>query len=229
MNILLVEDYQDLQLAMTETLRRQSHQVVGLAAAEEVDAAVTAQIPDLALIDLNLPKEDGLSLIKRMRHAHPMMGIIAISARNSTMDRVGGYQSGADIYLAKPVANEELVAAVNVVARRLDLQPKQELPATQTSAIELNSSTLQVNGPLGSARLTTTEFALLAGLAKARDRTLETQHIYQMLGRGDGKKSALEALVYRVRRKMAEAGAGENSIRSHRLKGYQLFCPVRIT
>lgn len=64
MNILLVEDYQELQLAMTETLKRQNHQVVGLAAAEDVDAAVVAQVPDLALIDLTLPKEDGLSLIK---------------------------------------------------------------------------------------------------------------------------------------------------------------------
>ncbi len=229
MNILLVEDYQELQLAMTETLKRQNHQVVGLAAAEDVDAAVVAQVPDLALIDLALPKEDGLSLIKRMRHAHPVMGIIVISARNSTMDRVSGYQSGADIYLAKPVANEELVAAINVLARRLDMQPKQEPLAPDARAIELNSSTLQVSGPQGTARLTTTEYALLAGLARARDRTLETQHIYQMLGRGDGKKSALEALVYRVRRKMAEAGAGDNSIRSHRLKGYQLFCTVRIT
>lgn len=186
MHILLVEDYQDLQLAMSETLKRQSHQVVGLTAAEEVDAAVAAQMPDLALIDLNLPKEDGLSLIKRMRHAHPVLGIIVISARNTTMDRVNGYQSGADIYLAKPVANEELVAAINVVARRLDMQPKPETAALKTSAIELNSSTLQVKGPLASARLTTTEFALLAGLIKAMDHTLETQVIYHMLGRGDG-------------------------------------------
>jgi len=49
-----------------------------------------------------------------------------------------------------------------------------------------------------------------------------------MLGRPDGHKSALEALVYRVRRKMSQAGAGDNAIRAHRLKGYQLFCPVRI-
>ena len=76
MNILLVEDYQELQLAMTETLKRQNHQVVSLAAAEDVDAAVVTQVPDLALIDLTLPKEDGLSLIKRMRHAHPVLGVI---------------------------------------------------------------------------------------------------------------------------------------------------------
>jgi DNA-binding response OmpR family regulator len=229
MNILLVEDYQDLKLAMTESLKRQNHHVVGLDTAEEVDAALARQRSDLALIDLNLPREDGLSLIKRMRHAHPDMGIIIISARNSTLDRVSGYQSGADIYLTKPVGNEELTAAINGLARRLNLQPiQQDEPVPSEQTVQVDSQTLQLRGPQGTAHLTTTEFTLLAGLVRARDRTLETQQIYQMLGRADGKKSALEALVYRIRRKMAEAGAGDNSIRSHRLKGYQLFCPVRI-
>ena len=67
MNILLVEDYQDLQQAMAETLKRLRHEVVGLEAAEGVDAALAQCRADLALIDLNLPKEDGLSLIKRLR------------------------------------------------------------------------------------------------------------------------------------------------------------------
>ena len=230
MNILLVEDYRDLQLAMAESLKRLNHHVVSLSTAEEVDTALAEQMVDLALVDLNLPGEDGLSLIKRLRHSHPEMGIVIISARNSTLERVSGYQSGADLYLTKPVANEELFAAITALARRLHLHPTSASSKDDFDArsIELDSNLLKVRGPQGSARLTTTEFALLAGLAKARDRTLETQFIYHMLGRGDGKKSALEALVYRVRRKMAEAGAGENSIRSHRLKGYQLLCPVRI-
>lgn len=228
MNILLVEDYLDLQQAMSTSLKRLNHQVIGLAAAEEVDLALAEHSADLALIDLNLPGEDGLSLIKRMRHARPEMGIIIISARNTTLDRVNGYQSGADLYLAKPVANEELMAAISGLARRLESQPQTASSGHEAASIELDSSALTIKGPQGSARLTTTEFALLAGLARAKDRTLETEQIYQMLGRGEGKKSALEALVYRVRRKMAEAGAGDNSIRSHRLKGYQLFCPVRI-
>lgn len=227
MNILLVEDYRDLQQAMAESLRRLNHQVTALDSAEEVDAAMAAQAVDLALIDLNLPREDGLSLIRRLRHAQPEMGIIVMSARDSTMDRISGYQSGADLYLTKPVVNEELFAAVQVLSRRLQRRPEQPaLRDARTPALDRN--TLEIRGPLGSSRLTTTEFSLLASLAQAKDRTLETEQIYQILGRNSGKKSALEALVYRVRRKMAQAGAGDHSIRAHRLKGYQLLCPVRI-
>ncbi len=227
MNILLVEDYQDLLHAIAESLQRLDHRVTGLRTAEEVDAVLAHQRTDLALVDLNLPREDGLSLIKRLRQAHPEMGIIIISARNTTLDRVNGYQSGADIYLTKPVANEELVAAINGLARRL--RPSTRLDGlVEDRTVHLNSDTLELSGPQGSARLTTTEFTLLSGLARANERTLETPQIYQLLGRSEGKKSALEALIYRVRRKLAETGAGDNCIRAHRLKGYQLFCSVRL-
>ncbi len=83
MNILLVEDYQDLLHAIAESLQRLDHRVTGLRTAEEVDAVLAHQRTDLALVDLNLPREDGLSLIKRLRQAHPEMGIIIISARNT--------------------------------------------------------------------------------------------------------------------------------------------------
>ena len=229
MNILLVEDYQDLQQAMAETLKRLNHEVVGLDAAEGVDAALAERQADLALVDLNLPKEDGLSLIKRLRHAFPDMGIIAFSARNSTLDRISGYESGADIYLTKPVVNEELVAAVQAVGRRVAQRSPSTSVTRDERAVELDSQTLELRGPQGSTRLTTTEFTLLTGLARAIDRTLTTAAIYDLLGRNEGKKSALEALVYRVRRKLASIGAGENCIRAHRLKGYQLLCPVRMS
>ncbi len=227
MNILLVEDYQDLLHAIAESLERLEHRVTGLRTAEEVDAVLARQRTDLALVDLNLPREDGLSLIKRLRQAHPEMGIIVISARNTTLDRVNGYQSGADIYLTKPVANEELVAAIDGLARRLRPSPRLN-GVMEDRTIDLNSHTLELNGPQGSARLTTTEFTLLSGLAQANEGRLETPQIYQLLGRSEGKKSALEALIYRVRRKLAETGAGDNCIRAHRLKGYQLFCSVRL-
>ena len=150
-------------------------------------------------------------------------------ARNSTLDRISGYQSGADIYLTKPVVNEELFAAVHALERRLRTPAALKTAAADVSHIQLDGHTLELRGPRSSQRLTTTEFALLSGLVRAPDRTLETEAIYRMLGRSEGKKSALEALVYRVRRKLAEAGAGDNSIRAHRLRGYQLLCAVRLS
>lgn len=230
MNILLVEDYQSLRLSLQRSLERMNHRVVALGTAEEADQALAEARFDLALIDLGLPGEDGLSLIKRLRPMHPEMGIIVISARHTTLDRVNGYQGGADLYLTKPLIEEELFAAMNAVSRRLgnEAQTLQSLQTETATGLELDRRSLEVRGPEGSARLTTTEFTLLAGLNQAKDHILETAQIYQMLGRPLGRKSALEALVYRVRRKLGQAGAGDNAIRAHRLKGYQLFCPLRV-
>ncbi len=228
MNVLLVEDYLDLQHAIRDHLQRHDHRVIALDSAEPVDAALAHEAIDLALIDLKLPGEDGLSLIRRLRHSHPEVGIIVISARNTTLDRVNGYQSGADLYLTKPVIHEELLAAVDAVSRRLAERPAPARKTPDGCELEIDSHSLEVRGPEGSARLTTTEFTLLSGLARARGGMLETPAIYRMLGRVEGRKAALEALIYRVRRKMAQAGAGDHCIRAHRLKGYQLFCAVRI-
>ncbi len=231
MNILLAEDYRELQQAMAESLQRLHHRVLRLGAAEEVDETLARYRADMALIDLNLPREDGLSLVRRLRHAHPEMGIIVISARDTTLARVSGYQSGADLYLTKPVVNEELFAAIDAVARRLPRQAARPAAAEDsagTQDVVLDSGTLEIRGPQGRVRLTTTEYALLSALARSGERTLEIAQIYRILGREPGKKTALEALVYRVRRKLALAGAGENCIRAHRLQGYQLLRSIQL-
>ena len=228
MNILIVEDYIELQQAWAQGLNRRGHTAVGVSQAEEVDAKLSGFAAQIVIVDLNLPGEDGLSLSRRLRHAHPDLGIIIASARNSTLDRISGFQTGADNYLIKPIALEELYAVVESLARRLQGLRSSSADASTPSCIELDSSTLQVRGPGGTQKLTTSEYALLSGLTQAKDRAMPPHEIYQLLGRQSGKKSALEAMVYRVRRKLAGAGAGEHSIRAHRLKGYQVFCQLRI-
>ncbi len=227
MHLLLVEDDAALRQALQRALQAMGHGVTAVGTAEEVDAALARDPIELALIDLGLPGEDGLSLIQRLRQADPGLGLIVISARGSPPDRISGYEGGADLYLSKPLLQEELAAAITALSRRL-ATPAPAGRSAQAPGIELDRRSLEVRGPQGSARLTTTEFTLLAGLNQAQGQVLEIPAIYRMLGREPGQKSALEALVYRVRRKMGQAGAGENAIRAHRLKGYQLFCPVRI-
>jgi DNA-binding response OmpR family regulator len=71
------------------------------------------------LLDLSLPGEDGLSIARRLRQSHPLLGIIMLTARSTVADRVKGLHAGADMYMAKPVDMGELAAAVQAVARRL--------------------------------------------------------------------------------------------------------------
>ena len=102
LNIVLVEDHDLLRTVTQSVLTQAGHNVLALSCAEEVDEALSGMSPDLYILDLNLPGEDGISLARRIRHSHPRVGIIMTTVRSEIADRLDGYESGADIYLPKP-------------------------------------------------------------------------------------------------------------------------------
>lgn len=128
LNIVLVEDHDLLRTVTESVLQAAGHKVVALACAEEVDEALSGMNPDLYILDLNLPGEDGISLARRIRRSHPRVGIIMTTVRAEIADRLDGYESGADIYLPKPTDPNELLAAAVALARRL----RPELGSTLT-------------------------------------------------------------------------------------------------
>jgi DNA-binding response OmpR family regulator len=93
-------------------LANKGHHVFGLSCAEELEDAVKGGATDVFILDLNLPGEDGISLAKRIRQAYPLVGIIMLTARSQAKEKVQGYESGADLYMTKPVDFEELCAAL---------------------------------------------------------------------------------------------------------------------
>jgi len=119
LEIVLVEDHDHLRRVTAEVLRERGHQVVALASAEEVDDSITLFKPDLYILDLNLPGEDGLSLSRRIRATQPRVGIIMTTVRREIQHRLGGYESGADLYLPKPIDVDELSMAVGSLGRRV--------------------------------------------------------------------------------------------------------------
>jgi len=118
LNIVVVEDHDDLRLLTCRVLTNEGHQVMGLACAEELEDLGGGKPVDIFLIDINLPGEDGISLSKRIRKAQPFVGIIIISARTDLHDKVIGYDSGADLYITKPLIFAELTAAIRSFARK---------------------------------------------------------------------------------------------------------------
>ena len=231
LNILVVEDYHPLQHSLIEVLKKLGHHAQGLDSAEAFDEEAKDHRYDLLIIDVTLPGEDGFSLAKRLRKVQPGLGIIILTAKAQTEDKVAGYQSGADMYLTKPVGFDELKGAVNALARRLgfDAEPTRGFE-TEPHAIEINIAKNCIEGKNGSAKLTTTELTLLMALARAKDKTLELWQIYDVLGKDEQtlQKSALEAQIYRLRKKLSDSGAGNNAIKSLRLRGYRIYCPIFI-
>jgi DNA-binding response OmpR family regulator len=110
LHVVLVEDNDALRLATSVILVQAGFEVSGVACAEDVDDLPTARVPDLYVIDVNLPGEDGFSLAARLRRARPWVGIVITTARIRVDDRVHGYEQGVDVYLPKPVNPPELLS-----------------------------------------------------------------------------------------------------------------------
>ena len=222
LHIAVIEDHSLLHQVTVQLLQGHGHHVTGFFCAEELDDDLGVFIPDLYVIDLNLPGEDGLSLARRIRTSQPSTGIIMMTARDSLEDRLQGYGSGADIYLPKPVDPSELMAAVGVLSRRL--RPVKSETCVIHVAIQ------QLKGPSGSVPLQLHELRLLCGLARAPAQTLEFWQVAQFLGQseGDFSKGSMEVRVARLRRKLSEASGSENPIRSLRKTGYRLCVPLQI-
>ncbi len=229
LNIVVVEDHDDLRDSLVELLQSKDHQVVGLSCAEEVDDALSTDPVDLLIVDLNLPGEDGFSLSRRFRSAHPQAGIIMVTARHKIADKVQGYESGADIYLPKPVDPHELLAAVTAVSRKLPAKAVMNV-AEAIQALTVRVMTLKVEGPMGVEKLTDGDVAVITALARAPSQRLALWQLMQTLGLSldDASKSSLEVRIVRLRKKLMAVGADKNCISNIRNVGYQLCVPIEI-
>ena len=221
--IVVAEDHDALREITVEVLRRQGHRAVGITCAEEMDDAVGSMPIDLLIADFHLPGEDGMSLIRRFRAAQPLAGIIMVTASTQVDLKVLGYNNGVDIYLPKPVATEELLAAVHSISRRLASQSK-ATAAADHSAFRYDPTQRWVSGPLGRTELSDSESLILASLARAPGQRLVLQQL-QVLLHLNAKafnKSAFEVRIVRLRKKLIGVGAEPSCLRSIRMVGYQL-------
>lgn len=220
LSIVVVEDHQDLRELTCMALANKGHHVVGLSCAEELEDAVKGGVVDVFILDLNLPGEDGISLAKRIRKAYPLVGIVMLTARSQAKEKVMGYESGADLYMTKPVDFEELCAALQGFVRRRQ--------SAQEGSLSLSKLTL--TGPQGVVRLSSAEADMLMAFARAPASRLETWQLAHVLGleMGGLNKASLEVRIVRLRKKLSEAGATGAVIESIRNVGYQLSVPIQI-
>lgn len=224
MNIVVVEDHQDLRELFVQHLRRDGFHVVGVNCGDELDDHLANATVDLLILDLNLPGESGLDIARRMRAAQTSLNIIMLTARASESDRIIGYESGADLYLPKPISAQELSAAVMAVDRRVR-------SATQSIAqLTLNLSRMVMVSSIGEVSLSKSDTSLLKALAAAPDRRLAYWRLFEVTERGQNElaKGQLELQVYRLRKKLADIGIDEDLIKAVRREGYQLTQPLNI-
>lgn len=202
MKVLVVDD--DLALAdvVSFTLRRAGYDVIvahdGIAALDRWKN----ELPDLIVLDLNLPKMDGLSVCRQIR-VQDNTPIIVLSVRGDEDDIVTGLKLGADDYIVKPFSPRQLIARAEAVMRRVSDAPP-ALEKLTIGDLTLDRSRFQLfYGEELITKLTTLECRLLEVLMVNRDQVVLADNLIDRVwGPGGGDKSMLKQLVYRLRRRM---------------------------
>lgn len=226
LHIMVIEDNDGLREATVDKLQTHGHRVEGVFCAEAVDDTPVSDVPDLYVIDVNLPGEDGFSLSQRIRRSQPRAGIVLMTARGELNDRLAGYSTGADHYLIKPVDPAELLVCIQSLARRIQADGGHH-PADQ---LILHKSSLLLEGPGGKAGLSNIESLILAALSRAPGRLLERWQIMQLIDPDDKGlvQANSEVRISSLRKKLTACGAPQASIRSVRGIGYALNCSVQV-
>lgn len=180
-HILIIEDDADIALAIKYSMEREGNFVVTVAANGETGLAQTkSQIPDLVLLDLNLPGLDGIEVCRHLRKDESTAGvpIIMLTARAEERDTISGLELGADDYVTKPFSVKELTARVRAVLRRVGSVTAGSTALTQGSLV-LDDARRRVTVDGDEVKLTRKEFDLLAdlmrrpGLVRTREQLLE--------------------------------------------------------
>jgi DNA-binding response OmpR family regulator len=216
-NIAVVEDHDVLREMLLDALLEKGYLAQGFRDAYELDAASSKTIFELLILDLNLPGEDGLSIAKRIKESYPDTFIIMITARSSEMDKIQGYEAGADIYLPKPIAISELQAAVSSLSKRI-LRYK-DLGGN----LILNEKSASLKGTQ-TVSLSKIDLDILLALLQADQQRLDFESLLNQVSSNTSNtpKATLEVQIVRLRKKMAEAGAEGVTIKALYKYGYQL-------
>ena len=204
--IIIVEDDADLRESIAEYLTISGYQVTGVGSGRAFYRALDEAAYQVAIIDLGLPDQPGMVLVEYL-HANTDMGIIILTASDSEASQLQGYQTGADLYLTKPIASSVLESAIARLVKRLNLQQT----AIQQNQLtpggwQLHRDKWLLVSPQGvEVPLTSLEFRFLAKLAGTSDLQASRQELLQEFYSDADEYTgrALDALVRRLRTKLS--------------------------
>jgi two-component system, OmpR family, response regulator len=230
-SILFVEDDRDIRTLLADFLVREGFAVEVAEEGVGVDRALARMKPDLVILDIMLPGEDGLSICRRLR-TRSAVPVIMLTARNDDIDRIVGLELGADDYLGKPFNPRELLARIRAVLRRTDrLGSAPQARRRRTFAgflVDLDARSIDTKGGM-RVSLTSAEFDLLACFIERPRRVLTRDQLLDWTrGRSaDPFDRTIDVTVSRLRKKLEAADpAAATLVTTVRNGGYLLSAEV---
>ena len=220
MRLLLIEDDAVLRLGLVRRLEADGYRVDQAADGEDGLFQAREYPVDLAIVDLGLPKLNGLAVVQQLRADGRTTPILVLTARGGWQDKVLGLEAGADDYLVKPFEYPELAARVKALLRR-SLKAVSDVLTLGPLAIDFSAQVARLNGVV--LELTTFEYRVLELLVRERARVVSKQELSDYLYPHDEDRDSnvLEVLVGRLRRKLDPAGTLQ-PIETVRGRGYRL-------
>ena len=216
MRVLVVEDEPRIASQLTGALSDGGYAVDHAADGERADFLAQTERYDAVVLDLGLPRVDGLTLVRRWRDGGLAVPVLVLTARGSWHEKVQGIDSGADDYVAKPFRVEEVLARLRALIRRATGQVTPEL---RCGAVALDPRAARVTLDGAPVKLTSHEFRVLSYLMHHRGRVVSqgelTEHIYSQSA--DRDSNTVEVFIARLRRKL-----GASLIETVRGLGYRM-------
>lgn len=212
--IFIVEDDENIREMESYALRNSGYDVMGFVSGKELFEKLSSTVPELVLLDIMLPGEDGLSILKRLRSSEKTrrVPIILVTAKTTELDKVRGLDMGADDYISKPFGIMELVSRVKALLRRVGRDEQ----ILSYGAIKLDEKSRKVSVSGNEVELTFKEFELLrflltnAGQVMGRDKILSDVWGFDY----EGESRTVDMHIKTLRQKLGEAGSLIKTVRS---------------
>lgn len=225
--IYLLEDDTSIQKFVIYALKNAGFEVAGFETPGAFREAMKKELPELLLLDVMLPEEDGITILNKLRakESTEKLPIIMLTAKGTEYDRIIGLDSGADDYVAKPFSVMELISRIKAVLRRSGSNTESENEEYTAGPVYLcvTKHVVKVNGK--EVKLAYKEFELLAMLMKHRDKVFERDEILEKIWGYDfdGENRTVDVHIRTLRSKLGDAGNIIETIRGvgYKIKGEQ--------
>jgi DNA-binding response OmpR family regulator len=227
--ILIVDDEPGVREVLEEYLAAHGYAAIGAENASAAKAAVAQHPIDLALVDIRMPGEDGLSLARHLRERHATIAIIMLTSASTVVDRIVGLEMGADDYVPKPFDPREVLARIKSVLRRTSSAGRAEIGAQRVriGRCVLDLAAHRLTDEQGhDVPMSPLEFDLLKALAEHPNRALSRERILNLNGQRDWDPfdRSVDLRVMRLRKKIEPDPEHPRFIRTIRNEGY-IFVP----
>jgi two-component system phosphate regulon response regulator OmpR len=230
MRVLIVEDDRQVRETVADYLESQGCEVAHAADGQAMRKALAAQLPEVVLLDVRLPGEDGLALARWLREQRHDLAIIMVTAADQVIDRVVGLEVGADDYIAKPFDLRELLARIKSVLRRASRPAAAAPRRVSFGACMLDLDRHQLIGRDGEdVPLTGMEFDLLRAFAEHPNRVLSRDQLLTLTRNREWEPfdRSIDIRIARLRRKIEEDPDNPKTIKTIRGSGY-IFIPKAV-